>query len=129
MVPLKRNADNNQADEILSQLPEKARRRIELIFMVQTGQLTATEAARQMGVSRKTYYKWEKRVVGAVLQAAEDTTPEQPAQSLDVEKEMLRAEGDKLRRQIVVMEKEIAKRRAEFRETLREAGIIRPRKA
>lgn len=131
MEPEKRRM-NKRARAALAGIPEKSRRRIELIFMVKTGQLTATEAARQMGVSRKTYYKWEKRVMEAGLRAAEGSTLEQSEQTLEkeqeIEKERLRKEGAELRRQIAEMEKEIAKRRAEFRETLQEVGIIRPRK-
>jgi DNA-binding XRE family transcriptional regulator len=41
-----------------------AQRRAEIIVQVQSGQLTATEAARQLGVSRKTYYQWERRALG-----------------------------------------------------------------
>jgi len=38
-----------------------AQQRANLIIQVRSNQLTAVEAARQMGISRKTYYKWENR--------------------------------------------------------------------
>ena len=44
-----------------------ARLRAEVIMKVRTGLMTATEAAKQLGVSRKTYYKWEKRFLKAMM--------------------------------------------------------------
>ena len=37
------------------------RQRAQLIMQVQNGLLSAQEAARQLRISRKTYYKWERR--------------------------------------------------------------------
>ena len=37
---------------------QMARLRAELIMKVRCGLMTAAEAARQLGVSRKTFYKW-----------------------------------------------------------------------
>jgi len=34
--------------------------------------MTATEAAKQLGVSRKTYYKWEQRGLEALLDGLQD---------------------------------------------------------
>ena len=42
-----------------------ARQRAALIVAVQSGQITASEAAQQLGISRKTYYQWEKRALAA----------------------------------------------------------------
>ena len=39
----------------------KARERANVILQVQAGLITATEAAQKLGVSRKTYYEWERR--------------------------------------------------------------------
>lgn len=41
-----------------------ARQRAQLIMQVRSGVLRAQEAALQLGVSRKTYYKWERRALG-----------------------------------------------------------------
>lgn len=49
-----------------------AQQRMDLILKVRGGTLTAVEAARQLGVSRKTYYKWEARALGAMLEAVSD---------------------------------------------------------
>ena len=47
----------------------KAQQRALLIMQVQAGVISATEAARQLGISRKTYYKWERRALKALLSA------------------------------------------------------------
>lgn len=44
-----------------------ARRRAQLIMQVQNGLLSAQEAARQLRISRKTYYKWERRALGETV--------------------------------------------------------------
>jgi transposase len=51
-----------------------ARERARIIMQVQSGILNATEAARKLGVSRKTYYKWEKRGLAALLDGLSDQT-------------------------------------------------------
>lgn len=43
------------------------RKRAEVIMKVRCGLLSATQAAKELGVSRKTYYKWEKRGLSALL--------------------------------------------------------------
>lgn len=48
----------------------QAQRRAALIVQVQCGQITATEAAAQLGISRKTYYEWEKRALSAMVGVA-----------------------------------------------------------
>ena len=67
----------------------KARERASVILQVQTGQLTATEAARKLGVSRKTYYQWERRGLEGMLEKLSDLPPGRPAQPSDPEKERL----------------------------------------
>lgn len=58
---------------------QKARMRAEVILKVRAGLMTATEAAAMLGVSRKTYYQWEKRGLGAMLRQLEDQSPGRPA--------------------------------------------------
>jgi transposase len=52
-----------------------ARRRAQLIMQVQSGLLSAQEAARQLQISRKTYYKWERRAPAAADRPGEGSTP------------------------------------------------------
>jgi predicted transcriptional regulator len=45
---------------------------------VQSGQITATEGAALLGVSRNTYYKWENRALAAIADALEDRNQGRP---------------------------------------------------
>jgi transposase len=51
------------------------------IMMVQTGLWTATEAARQLGVSRKTYYQWEARALSGMRSALIRRRPGRPSRA------------------------------------------------
>ena len=67
-----------------------ARQRAELIMQVRSGQLTATEAAAKLGVSRKTYYMWENRALAALMAALETKgSGGRPKKEIDPEKEKL----------------------------------------
>ena len=55
-----------------------ARQRAQLIMQVQNGLLSAQEAARQLGISRKTYYKWERRALAAMVEALGNRPPGRP---------------------------------------------------
>ena len=68
---------------------QKAQERATLIMKVRSGQLTATEAARILGVSRKTYYQWEQRGLEGMLAQLEDQPPGRPENPSDPEKESL----------------------------------------
>jgi len=68
---------------------QKARERAMLIMQVRSGQLTATQAARILGVSRKTYYQWEHRGLEAMLGQLVDQPPGRPEKQSDPEKEAL----------------------------------------
>ena len=57
----------------------KALLRTELIVKVRAGLMTATAAAETLGVSRKTYYKWEKKGLQAMLAAGQDDAAGRPA--------------------------------------------------
>ena len=52
--------------------------RTEMIVKVRAGLMTAKAAAEALGVSRKTYYKWEKKGLQAMLAAGEDETAGRP---------------------------------------------------
>lgn len=54
---------------------QTARLRAELIMKVRCGLLTARQAADRMGVSRKTFYKWEQRGLNALLGSVTDQHP------------------------------------------------------
>lgn len=55
-----------------------ARRRAEIIMKVRSGVMTATQGAALLGVSRKTYYKWENRAFQGMLGELEQKSPGRP---------------------------------------------------
>jgi transposase len=57
--------------------------RAALILQVRSGQLTAQQAARQLGISRQRYYHWEKRALKALLSALQDRRTGRPRNKPD----------------------------------------------
>ena len=57
--------------------------RAEMIMKVRCGLMTAAQAAARLGVSRKTYYKWEQRGLSALLDGLSDQLPGRPASPSD----------------------------------------------
>ena len=84
---------------------ERARQRAAVVFAVRSGQITAEEGARQLGVSRKTYYAWESRALQAMTEAMEDRAPGRPNSPQDEEKQLLQQEVAELRKKLFVAEK------------------------
>jgi transposase len=84
--------------------PALARQRAQLIMQVRSGVLTAEAAARQLGVSRKTYYKWERRALAAMVEALEDRGQGRPPQPSDPEKAALRRQTQELQAKLAVLE-------------------------
>ena len=70
---------------------EEAQQRASVILRVQKGEITATEGAAELGVSRKTYYQWENRALAGLLQAVHEEEPGRPSLEVDREKEALKA--------------------------------------
>lgn len=68
---------------------QTARGRAEVIMKVRCGLMNASQAADQLGISRKTYYKWEQRALSAMLDGLTDQTPGRPAQPVDTRKQTL----------------------------------------
>ncbi len=90
----------------------QARRRAELIVQVRSGLVSAKEAARQLGVSRKTYYKWEKRALAAMMEALNDQSGGRPSTPTDPEKETLLRQKRELEQKLEVFEQTMAIRQA-----------------
>src|SRR2546421_10732106 len=78
--------------------------RASLILQVRTGQLTAHQAAQQLGISRQAFYKWEKRALKALLNALQDQPPGRPKGTADPEKDQLKIRVEQLQRQIRLYE-------------------------
>jgi transposase len=81
-----------------------SQQRASLILQVRAGQITAQEAARQLGISRQSYYKWERRALKALLLSLEDQPTGRPAAPKDPEKERLKRRVQELERQVQLHE-------------------------
>ena len=77
-------------------------KRTAVVFAVRSGQITAEEGARRLGVSRKTYYEWEHRALQAMTAAMEDKAPGRPSTPQDEEKQCLQDENTELRNKLFV---------------------------
>ena len=86
---------------------ELARKRAAVVFAVRSGKITAEEGARQLGVSRKTYYEWERRALQAMTEAMENKAPGRPGTPQDEEKQRLQDEIIELRNKLFVAEKTV----------------------
>lgn len=86
---------------------ELVRKRAAVIFAVRSGQITAEEGAKRLGVSRKTYYAWEGRALEAMTGALENGAAGRPGIPRDEEKEQLTAEIVLLQNKLFVAEKTV----------------------
>jgi len=102
---------------------ELARRRAELIIQVQAGRMTVAAAAAHLGVSRKTYYKWEQRGLSAILASLREGKRGRPAQTGDPEKERLRRDLERLREEVRVQDQ-----LQRVREAMREPEPAEPKR-
>src|SRR5512137_1752722 len=81
-----------------------ARERALVILQVRSGALTAKEGARLLGISRKTYYEWEKRALQAMALALENRAAGRPPVPMDEEKETLREHVRELEKRLDLAE-------------------------
>ena len=78
--------------------------RASLIVQVRAGQLTAQQAAQQLGISRQAFYKWEKRALKALLNALEEQPKGRPKGQTDPEKEQLKTRVEELEHKVRLYE-------------------------
>jgi transposase-like protein len=91
---------------------DRARQRAMIIMQVCSGAMTAVEGARQLGVSRKTYYEWERRALTAMSEAMEDREAGRPeAVPEDPEKEALKRTLAETQKELCVARESIYVRR------------------
>ena len=81
-----------------------ARQRAQLIMQVRSGVLSVREAARQLSVSRKTYYKWERRALAAMIEALGNREAGRPSLPIDPDKEALQCQTRELEAKLTVLE-------------------------
>ena len=84
--------------------PALARQRAELIIQVRGGLLTAEAAAQQLGISRQTDSKWERRALAAMVAALGNRDQGRPAQPRDPEKEALQRQTAALQAKLTILE-------------------------
>ena len=68
---------------------QAVRERAEVIMKVRCGLMNASQAAERLGISRKTYYKWEQRALSAMLEGLTEQPPGRPRQPADTGKQPL----------------------------------------
>ena len=103
---------------------ELARKRAIVIMQVRSGKLTVRQAARVLGVSRKTYYEWEQRALEAMVTAMENGESGRPGTVVDMEKETLKTRVNELEQKLTV-----AQETEEVRNMLRAMDEQRDRKS
>jgi transposase-like protein len=81
-----------------------ARARAQLIMQVRSGVVSAQEAARQLGISRKTYYKWERRALAAMVEALGNRDHGRPPRPVDPEKAALQRQTQELQAKLDVLQ-------------------------
>ena len=106
-------------------MDESARKRAEIIMKVNCGLMTATQAAKELNVSRKTYYKWEKKGLAALLGNVTDQKAGRPKTAPDPHQTELE---EKLAK--ALKENELLRRKMELKDILADVkpGIDRGKK-
>jgi transposase len=102
-------------------MDERAEKRLQVILDHLSGRLNATQAALELGVSRKTFYDWLERGRTGMLQALKDRPTGRPPEAVDPEKESLQEELQRREREQVVLESRLRIQEA-IRETLEESA-------
>jgi transposase len=92
-------------DPMVSDPRALARQRAHLIMQVRSGMVTAEAAARQLGISRKTYYKWERRALTAMVAALGNREQGRLPRPMDPEKEALRRQLTEVQAKLTVLER------------------------
>jgi transposase len=107
---------------------QTARLRAEMIMKVRCGLLTARQAADRLGVSRKTFYKWEQRGLSALLDSVTDQTPGRPAQPPEDHRRWLEKQLIDANRQIDLLNHKMALKDVLMELALPQTGSDRAKK-
>jgi transposase len=86
---------------------QTARHRAEVIMKVRCGLMNARQAAAELGISRKTYYKWEQRGLSALLTGLEDQPPGRPCQPVNREKQALESQLEQAQRENALLKHKV----------------------
>ena len=86
---------------------DRAIERAEQIIKVRSGLSTATEAASNLGISRKSYYQWEGKALKGMMAALANRFSGRPAPEVDREKEGLKKELSEAKDRIRILEQQL----------------------
>lgn len=75
----------------------------EKIVQVRSGNITASEAARQMDVSRKTYYQKERKALSGMMAGLKSRDAGRPKVQVDPEKERMRVQLLRLHEELTIL--------------------------
>jgi transposase len=100
---------------LTEELEAKGEERMRVILDHLAGRLTATQAALDLGVSRKTFYEWLDRAKAGMRSALMDRPGGRPAKPVDPEKEHLLGELESLEK-----ERRVLQGRLRIQEAIRE---------
>lgn len=77
---------------------EKSRQRAEVILQVRAGKLTVKQGAQILGISRKSYYEWERRGLSGMMEELQDREMGRPMREIDPEKQKLQEQIEELKK-------------------------------
>ena len=101
-----------------------ARKRASVILRVRAGQITATEGAKELGISRKSYYAWERRALKALMETLEERPSGRPLEEEPDPEEKKKEE--KIRN--LEQENEILRARVEIQQLMMEMQLENKKK-
>lgn len=101
-----------------------ARERAATILQVRSGQMSASEGARSLGISRKTYYQWEKRALRGMMEQLLEQEPGRPATTQDPQMTAMQARIQELEAKL-----KVAEQTAEVRAILRDMERAQEKRA
>ena len=90
---------------------EQAEKRAQIILEVRSGRMTVEAGAKALGVSRKTFYEWEKKGFQGLLGALQNGDAGRPSEPVDKEKEAMKEEIARLKQELCVARETIHVRR------------------
>lgn len=93
----------------------KQSNRAEAIIRVCAEKISATEAAKQLGVSRKTYYQWQRKGLEAMMEALHDGQGGRPSHKEDPRLQKLQEQNRRLQ-----IENELLQMRLEIQKIMAE---------
>jgi transposase len=105
----------------------KALQRRRVILEVLAERITVTQAALDLGVSRKTYYEWQERALEAMSAALKDRPGGRPPIPVDPQKVQLQEQVERLEKERMVLEGRL-QIQAAVRRTLEEMRADAPPK-